>query len=42
MIAFGERIGWPAALFSLKCFAAAMLGEPDHVVGALVLTADAG
>ncbi|KKW93555.1 FUSC family protein [Sphingobium chungbukense] len=25
MIAFGERIGWPAALFSLKCFAAAML-----------------
>ncbi|WP_176592358.1 FUSC family protein [Sphingobium sp. EM0848] len=25
MNAFGERIGWPAALFSLKCFAAAML-----------------
>src|SRR3546814_20848974 len=25
MKAFGERIGWPAALFSLKCFAAAML-----------------
>ncbi|WP_313804161.1 FUSC family protein [Sphingobium sp.] len=25
MTAFGERIGWPAALFSLKCFAAAML-----------------
>lgn len=25
MTAFAERIGWPAALFSLKCFAAAML-----------------
>jgi len=25
MNAFGERVGWPAALFSLKCFAAAML-----------------
>ncbi|WP_150290181.1 FUSC family protein [Sphingobium estronivorans] len=25
MKAFGERIGWPAALFSLKCFVAAML-----------------
>ena len=23
MNAFGERVGWPAALFSLKCFAAA-------------------